>query len=176
MNRHSLINSLDRKPFLPYFLYVLLLVSVFIHAQKPSPKIISQKTIGGSLNESLNCTYATTDGGYILGGQTGSSNGDISGNRKGVSDALIVKIDAAGDIEFQVSLGGLRDETVTSIKETSDQGFIILGTTTSTDGDFSSNHGGTDIFVTKLSKTGAIQWNKCFGGTLDEKSGEVVVS
>ena len=149
---------------------------MFTHAQKPSPKIISQKTIGGSLNETLNCTYATTDGGYILGGQTMSSNGDISGFRKGLSDALIVKTDAIGGIEFQVSLGGSRNENVTSIKETSDQGFIVLGTTASTDGDFSTNHGGSDIFVIKLSKTGSVEWKKCFGGTLDEKSGEIVVS
>ncbi len=189
MNRHSLINPLSAylwsvftgSPRLTnllrfFILYVLLHVSVFTHAQKPSPKIISQKTIGGSLNETLNCTYPTTDGGYILGGQTISSNGDISGSRKGLSDALIVKINAAGSIEFQVSLGGSRDDIITSIKETSDQGFIVLGTTASTDGDFSTNHGGNDIFVTKLSKTGSIQWNKCFGGTLDEKSGEMVVS
>ncbi len=176
MNRHSFINPLSAHLWRFFILYVLMHVSVFTHAQKPSPKIISQKTIGGSLNETLNCSYPTTDGGYILGGQTASVNGDISGSRKGLSDALIVKIDAAGGIEFQVSLGGSRDETVTSIKETSDQGFIILGTTASTDGDFSTNHGGNDIFVTKISKTGSVQWNKCFGGTLDEKSGEIVAS
>jgi gliding motility-associated-like protein len=176
MNRHSFINPPSAYSWRFFILYVLLHVSVFTHAQKPSPKIISQKTIGGSLNETLNCSYPTTDGGYILGGQTASSNGDISGSRKGLSDALIVKIDATGNIEFQVSLGGSRDETITSIKETSDQGFIILGTTASTDGDFSTNHGGTDIFVTKISKTGSVQWNKCFGGTLDEKSGEIVAS
>jgi gliding motility-associated-like protein len=180
MNRHSLIISFEKRILKPKFCILFLLTCFFIrvqtHAQKPSPKIISQKTIGGSLNETLNCTYPTTDGGYILGGQTTSSNGDISGSRKGLSDALIVKIDATGNIEFQVNLGGSRDESVTSIKETSDQGFIILGTTASTDGDFSTNHGGNDIFVIKISKIGSIQWNKCFGGTLDEKSGEVVAS
>lgn len=184
MKRHSLKNS----PKYPwsilsltisvrfFLLYAFLHVFIFTHAQKPSPKIISQKTIGGSLIETLNCTYATIDGGYILGGQTASSNGDISGTRKGLSDALMVKIDATGGIEFQVSLGGSKDETITSIRETSDQGFIVLGTTASTDGDFSTNHGGNDIFVIKLSKTGSIQWNKCFGGTSDEKSGEIIAS
>ena len=180
MNRHSFINPLNRYSWsvspLTTILYVLLHVSVFTHAQKPSPKIIAQKTLGGSLNETLHCTYATTDGGYILGGQTTSSNGDISGTRKGLSDALIVKTDATGNLQFQVSLGGSRDDIVTSIKETSDQGFIVLGYTFSADGDFSTNHGGSDIFVIKLSKTGSVEWKKCFGGTLDEKSGEIVVS
>ena len=180
MNRHSFINSLNTHPWsvspLTTILYVLLHVSVFTHAQKPSPKIIAQKTIGGSLNETLYCTYATTDGGYILGGQTSSSNGDISGNRKGLSDALIIKTDALGNLQFQVNLGGSRDDIVTSIKETSDQGFIVLGYTFSVDSDFSTNHGGSDIFVIKLSKSGSIEWKKCFGGTLDEKSGEIIVS
>ena len=179
MNRHSFKNPLIH-PWsvspLTTILYVLLHVSVFTHAQKPSPKIISQKTIGGLLNETLYCTYATTDGGYILGGQTTSSNGDILGTRKGLSDASVVKTDATGNLQFQVSLGGSRDDIVTSIKETSDQGFIVLGYTFSADGDFSTNHGGTDIFVIKLSKTGSVEWKKCFGGTLDEKSGEIIVS
>jgi gliding motility-associated-like protein len=175
MNRHSFRNPLTIYSW-SLILYVLIHVCTFTHAQKPSPKIISQKNIGGSSNETLNCTYPTTDGGYILGGQTASSNGDILSTRKGLSDALIVKTDATGNIEFQINLGGSRDETVTSVKETSDQGFIILGTTASTDGDFTSNHGGTDFFVTKISKTGSIQWNRCFGGTLDEKSGEIIVS
>ena len=180
MNRHSFRHPWSVSPLtitiINVFLYVLLYVSVFTHAQTPEPKILSQKTLGGSLNETLNCTYATSDGGYVMGGKTLSSDGDVLGSRKGLSDAWIVKTNATGSIEFQVNLGGSRDDIVTSVKETPDQGFILLGYTASTDGDFSTNHGGTDIFVVKLSKTGSVQWIKCFGGTLDEKSGEIVVS
>ncbi len=146
------------------------------HAQTPEPTIISQKIIGGSSNEILNSTYATSDGGYILGGQTTSSNGDVQGLRKGLSDGWVVKINTAGTIEWQMDLAGSRDDVVTSVKETSDQGFIVLGYTASTDGDFFGNHGGTDVFVAKLSKTGSVEWIKCFGGTLDEKSGEIILS
>jgi gliding motility-associated-like protein len=146
------------------------------HAQVNPPTILWKKTLGGTLNETLNSTYETTDGGYILGGQTSSANGDVKGTRKGAFDAWVVKIDATGDIEWQKDFGGSRDDIVTSVKETSDQGFIVEGYTASTDGDFSSNHGGTDIFVIKLSKNGSVEWIKCFGGTLDEKSSEVVCS
>ncbi len=176
MNRHSLINLFCRKPFLPLLLYTLLHVCVDAHAQITPPSILWKKTLGGTLNETLNSTYETTDGGYILGGQTTSANGDVQGTRKGTFDAWVVKIDANGGIEWQKDFGGSRDDIVMSVKETSDQGFIVEGYTASTDGDFSSNHGGTDIFVIKLSKNGSIEWIKCFGGTLDEKSGEIVVS
>lgn len=180
MNRHSLncgisFSKLTLKVFL-LSLCTCLFVRVQIHAQTPEPSIISQRTLGGSSNEILNSTYATSDGGYILGGQTASANGDVQGSRKGFSDGWIVKINTAGTIEWQVDLAGSRDDLVTSVKETPDQGFIVLGYTSSTDGDFFGNHGGTDIFVTKLSKIGSVDWIKCFGGTLDEKSGEIIVS
>jgi gliding motility-associated-like protein len=180
MNRHSLIKKFEKyipKPkFCILFLFTCLLIRVQTHAQTPEPSIISQKTLGGSSNEDLNSTYATSDGGYILGGQTSSSNGDVQGSRKGLSDGWVVKTNNAGTAEWQVALAGSRDDVVTSVKETSDQGFIVLGYTASADGDFFGNHGGTDIFVAKLSKIGSIEWIKCFGGTLDEKSGEIVVS
>ena len=180
MNRHSLIKTFEKVifklKFYILFSLVCLLIRVQTHAQTPQPTIISQKTLGGSSNETLNSTYATSDGGYILGGQTLSSNGDVQGLRKGLSDGWVIKTNNAGTIEWQMNLAGSRDDVITSIKETPDQGFIVLGYTASTDGDFFSNHGGTDIFVTKLSKTGSIDWIKCFGGTLDEKSGEIIVS
>jgi gliding motility-associated-like protein len=181
MNRHSLIRQ-PQKFHLRLTLYISLLLSYAglcfcTQAQTPvAPRIITQKTIGGSLNETLHTTYGTSDGGFILGGQTSSANGDIQGTRRGLSDAIIIKTNGAGDIEWQVWLGGSRDDVATSVKETPDQGFIVEGYTASTDGNFTANHGGTDIFVTKLSKTGAIEWTVCFGGTLDEKSSEIVVS
>lgn len=180
MNRHSLIKTfeeyiLEHKFCILIFL-MFLLMRGYSHAQTPEPTILFQKTIGGSSNETLNSTYATSDGGYILGGQTSSSNGDVQGSRKGLSDGWVVKKNSSGAIEWQIDLAGSRDDVVSSVKETSDQGFIVLGYTSSSDGNFFGNHGGTDIFVAKLSKTGAVEWIKCFGGTLDEKSGEIVVS
>jgi gliding motility-associated-like protein len=184
MNRHSFNISISFSKLIlgflytPRFFYLLtfILIRVYTYAQTPAPSILFQKTLGGSSNETLNCTYPTSDGGYVLGGQTSSSNGDVQGVRKGLADAWIVKTNAAGTVEWMTDLGGSKDDIVTSIKETSDQGCIVEGYTASTDGVFLSNHGGTDIFVAKLSKTGSVEWIKCFGGSLDERGSEVVVS
>ena len=181
MNRHSLTKTFEkirlRQIFcvLRFFVYTLF-IRVQTHAQTPAPTIITQKTSGGTFNETLYASYPTSDGGYILGGQTSSSNGDVQGARKGLSDGWIIKTDVSGTIIWQNNLAGSRDDIVTSVKETPDQGIIVLGYTSSTDGNFFTNHGGTDIFVAKLSKAGSIEWVKCFGGTLDEKSGEIIVS
>lgn len=47
----------------------------------------------------LNSTYATSDGGYILGRQTSSSNGDVQDSRKGLLDGWVVKTNVSGTIE-----------------------------------------------------------------------------
>jgi hypothetical protein len=58
-----------------------------------------------------------------------------------------------------------------SIQQTSDGGYIVAGTTSSNDGDVTGNHGDGDIWVVKLSPTGDIQWQRCFGGSnLDSAS------
>jgi hypothetical protein len=43
-----------------------------------------------------------------------------------------------------------------------------MSSTNSNDGNVSGNHGGRDVWSIKLSSTGAIQWQKCFGGTNDD--------
>ena len=54
-----------------------------------------------------------------------------------------------------------------------DNGYIVLGHTTSLDGDVIGYHGGgtyrADIWVVKLTSQGSIEWQKCLGGTKNEQ-------
>lgn len=50
-----------------------------------------------------------------------------------------------------------------------DGGMIVFGTSNSTNGDFSPNHGFADLIAIKLSKSGAIEWKKNFGNNFHEK-------
>jgi hypothetical protein len=123
-----------------------------------------QKTYGGSDYEYAFDIEKTTDNGYIIAGYTKSNNGDITLN-KGVTDYWVVKINANGIIQWQKTFGGSSIDYAFSIKQTTDGGYILLGETLSTNGDVVSNHGSFDIWVLKLSSTGAIQWKKTYGGT-----------
>jgi len=81
---------------------------------------------------------------------------------------------------IQRSLGGSRlegDNTVYDARGqvAKDSGYIIVGTTASVDGDVVGLHlpccgtnPGSDIWVVKLSKYGAIQWQKCLGGSFND--------
>jgi hypothetical protein len=109
------------------------------------------------------------DGGYIVAGYTNSNDWEVSGNH-GVFDAWVVKLDSTGTIQWQKCLGGSKLDVGTYIQPTSDAGYIMSGYTSSNDGEVSGNHGGYfDAWVVKLDNTGAIQWQKCLGGSNGDK-------
>jgi hypothetical protein len=122
-----------------------------------------QKCLGGIGAELAYSVQQTTDGGYIVAGYTGSNDGDVSGNHGG-GDYWIVKLNSTGTIQWQKCLGGIYDEQIFSIHQTSDGGYIVAGSTESNDGDVSGNHGEGDYWIVKLTSTGTIQWQKCLGG------------
>jgi len=100
-----------------------------------------------------------------MAGYTISEDGDVS-NNYGASDAWVVKIDASGNIEWEKSFGGSGEEDITHIQQTTDNGYILAGaTTTQNDGDVSGYHGIKDYWVVKLDETGNLEWQKCLGGS-----------
>jgi type 1 glutamine amidotransferase len=130
--------------------------------------IVWQKTLGGSNNEEALSIQQTADGGYIVAGYTSSNDGDVTGNH-GYDDIWVLKLNSLGAIVWQKTLGGTSDEWLSSIQQTADGGYIVAGSTSSNDGDVTTNHGGRDFWVVKLNSLGAIVWQKTFGGTSNEE-------
>ncbi|MGB3074225.1 MAG: hypothetical protein WBB36_02835, partial [Chitinophagales bacterium] len=64
-----------------------------------------QKCLGGSKYDAAHSIQQTSDGGFIVAGETGSTIGDVSGNH-GSGDYWVVKLDGSGNIEWQKCLGG----------------------------------------------------------------------
>ena len=77
-------------------------------------------------------------------------------------------------MDWQKCIGGTADDEAKCIKETNDGGFIIAGSTTSNDGDISGNHGGSDFLIVKTNSEGTIEWQKCYGGTLDDNANSIL--
>ena len=135
--------------------------------------IIWQKSLGGSNLDEIYSIRQTIDSGYILAGITNSNDGDVSGNH-GLYDCWVVKLNAAGAIQWQKSLGGSATERAFSGQQTADSCYIIAGGTASNDGDVSGNHGADDYWVAKLSATGSLLWQKCYGGTGNEDARSII--
>jgi hypothetical protein len=129
-----------------------------------------QKCLGGTYYDYAYSIQQTSNGGFIVAGSTNSNNGDVSGYH-GYFDYWVVKLNSSGDIEWQKCLGGTNNDYANSIQQTSDGGFIVAGYTESNDGDVSGYHGGDyDAWVVKLNSSGDILWQKCLGGTIDDRA------
>lgn len=126
--------------------------------------LLWQKTLGGSSLDVGKKITVTSDGGYILAGITQSNNGDVSGN-KGDYDGWILKLDAAGQIQWQKCLGGSGVDMAVSVYETSDHHFIAGIEAASGDGDVTGNQGDLDYWIVRLKSNGQIVWQKSFGGS-----------
>ncbi|ADL11812.1 flagellin [Acetohalobium arabaticum] len=111
----------------------------------------STVSIGGSGDEEANHIQQTIDGGYIIAGQSDST--DIPNNSNhGGDDLLLAKLDKDGNLEWQDLLGGSGDDGASSVEEISDGNYIISGRTTSSDGDVDNNYGSSDMWVVNYSK------------------------
>lgn len=132
-----------------------------------SGNLLWQKTLGGSKYDLITSLQQTNDGGFIAAGFSKSNDGDVSGHHGSSTDTdlWVGKLSAAGSIEWQNSFGGTSDEEASSIRQTSDGGYIVGGTTYSNDGDVIGNHGITDFWLLKLSAEGQIQWQRPIGGS-----------
>lgn len=135
--------------------------------------IMWKSTLGGSFDDTPNAITSSPDGGYVIAGQTQSIDGDVSGNH-GTWDAWIVKIDGSGNKVWQKTFGGSNIDNAFAIAPTSDNGYIIAGTTVSNNGDVTENKGGSDAWIIKIDGNGNKQWQKTFGGSANDAASSIV--
>jgi len=131
-----------------------------------------EKSLGGTGYESARDVEQTADGGYIVLGETNSTDGDVIAGYGGTKDIWLLKFSAAGTVEWQKRIGGNGLDIGNRIKITSDGGYLIAATSSSNDGDIKGNHSTssyTDGVLIKVNAGGAVQWSKCFGGSKNEE-------
>ncbi len=133
----------------------------------PAGELKWQKCLGGKKSDRLYSLIQTIDGGFLITGDTRSSDGDVTGNH-GERDIWVVKLDSSGERKWQKCLGGSADDFSSSAIQASDGGFQIRGYTYSNDGDVTGNHGDADIWAVKLGPAGELKWQKCLGGSADD--------
>ncbi len=131
-----------------------------------------QKALGGSGWEEAWSVQQTTDGGFIIAGRSGSTDGDVTGFH-GYLDYWVVKLNSLGELEWQKSLGGTGLDIGYTISQTDDGGYIVDGRAESTDGDLTGQHGSADFWVVKLNFEGKIEWEKSLGGTGLDRANDI---
>jgi hypothetical protein len=114
--------------------------------------MVWKKIFGGTGNDSGLSVQQTSDSGYILLGNTHSEGA-------GSSDFYLIKTDNAGNLIWKKTLGGANSEFGSSVQQTVDGGYILLGDTAS------EGAGGNDAYLIKTDNLGNQLWKKTFGGT-----------
>ena len=114
---------------------------------------------GDSLNQLVNNFQETSDGGFILAGETWgvTTNNDI----------LIIKTNSEGEQEWSKKIIEERNDQAYAIKETNN-GYILIGSTTSL------GAGNKDIWLIKLDVAGNVVWHKTYGGEALEYGFDVI--
>lgn len=94
---------------------------------------------------------ATSDGGFLAGGQIGSYD-----------DIVLFRTDNLGNLHWAKRYGTTSGEEIRSIVETSDGGFLLSGSTGSiASGGFTNG----DAILVKIDSSGNVQWANRYGGT-----------
>ena len=106
----------------------------------PSGRMIWEKYYGGAAKDAIYDIEESSDGDYVMVGQTASySNSD---------DAWLLKINDQGHIRWQKSSSGKKDDYAHAVAATRDRGFALIG------GTKSYSRGGRDLLVFKTDAKG----------------------
>lgn len=129
--------------------------------------MVWERTYGGSGADIAFDFDLTSDGGFVVVGESASSNGDITASR-GSRDCWLIKLTSSGVLEWERSYGGTSAETGWSVRQTDDGGYILGATTSSTNGDITTPLGAEDFWVIKTDPQGTIVWQRNYGGSNSE--------
>ncbi len=104
------------------------------------------KNYGGVAEECANSIAETNDGGYVLAGVT-TTTPDFQ------EDALVIKVDSAGEKLWERTFGGSKPDYANDIIETKDRGIIVCGVTSSRGTGYKS------FWVAKMDSSGTDIWD-----------------
>ena len=116
---------------------------------------IWNETFGGYSSDSGRSILQTSDGGYIIVGNTNSFGA-------GDNDIWLIKTDASGNEIWNQTFGGVLADYGSSVLQTADGEYIIAGSTDN----FGS--GDRDAWLIKTDNNGNEIWSQTFGGSLSD--------
>jgi len=81
------------------------------------------KNFGGTGDDSAQAIIKTEDGGYAILGYANSIDGDIADKSLAVNDYWLLKLDIDGNLEWNKTYGGSKDDRGQSLVQTFDGGY-----------------------------------------------------
>ncbi len=144
----------------------------------PCGNIEWERSFGGSNYEAGHDVVQTADGGYLIAGETNSTDGGVVAGYGGTKDIWLLKLSAGGNLEWQKRYGGNGLDIANAIHPAPGGGYYIAASSSSNNGDITGNHGTagyTDGVLMKIDATGNLLWSKCFGGSKNEELTDIEI-
>tara|TARA_R110000868_G_scaffold258149_4_gene515496 strand:+ start:1493 stop:3061 length:1569 start_codon:yes stop_codon:yes gene_type:complete len=139
-----------------------------------------QKTFGGTSGSfSYNFDIIrTSDSGYLISGENNSGiGGEKTEASNGGYDLWLIKINNAGTIQWQNSIGGNDDDYTPFLAEKTGGGYIVGAESLSNiSGDKTENSISNDIWVVELDATGNVTGDKTFGTDSTEYPESILIT
>ena len=112
--------------------------------------LIWEKTYGGLQFDAAESVSLSSDGGFILSGNSKSDDSDLSENA-GENDIWLIKTNAQGNLVWQQNFGGTGLDFGFDAIENDDKSITLIGETASSDfSDIQQHKGMTDVVVIHL--------------------------
>ncbi len=119
-----------------------------------SGNVLWNKTYGGISTDDAWSIKEVPGGALVLAGWTVSSGA-------GSGDFWLIKTDSNGNMLWNKTYGGPLLEILNSVQIVTDGGYVLIGSTYSSDGDW-------DFWLVKTGSSGNEEWNQTFGGGLND--------
>jgi len=132
------------------------------------------KTIGGSDEDHVKSVVASIDGGFFTVGYTKSHDGDVTHKTGMMEDVWLCKFNAAGEMVWSKTYGGMMDDFGYSVLENLDGTLVVAGYSMSSDGDVQSNLGMHDFFIFKTDAHGEMIWSKSYGFSSHDHAHKII--
>lgn len=110
--------------------------------------LLWQKNYGGNSFDVGRSIHKTLDGGFLISGSSRSADNEFT--NKGQNDALILKIDANGNLLWQKTVGGTEIDFCYDAIELTNGEIIAVGESSSNNQDITTNKGFSDLLIIKL--------------------------
>jgi len=147
-----------------------------------SGNLIWQNSFGFEGSDSGISLIETSDLGFLLsgiidisasGGQGATNRND---NRHAGGDYWLIKVNQLGELEWSNFYGGNFTDTPFGIIQKDNNGFLVVGSSDSSDTDISNNKGTYDFWVLDISPEGALLNEKSLGGTQIDEGRSIIAS
>ena len=147
-----------------------------------SGNLIWQNSFGFEGSDSGISLIETSDLGFLLsgiidisasGGQGATNRND---NRHAGGDYWLIKVNQLGELEWSNFYGGNFTDTPFGIVQKDNNGFLVVGSSDSSDTDISNNKGTYDFWILDISPEGALLNEKSLGGTQIDEGRSIIAS